>query len=365
MTGTTRTILMLVAAAVYRLIFVVVIVVLVLPSSVPTTTMALKPTTTPYVRYRARVAYHGGSFAGFQLQRAHKKESQRTVQGVLEMALQRSFGIVTTERCIKVSGASRTDTGVHARGQAVHFDAPAVLVNTTTSLSLQDVQRRLDLCLPDDLVVWDLQVAPLCSTVVVGGDDDLEKDDDEEDDNDDEEKEDSSTSQGLRPWSVVFHAKRKLYVYRISLAPVVDPLDQHHRWHVPFYRDVDVDQFNSTLQLFIGTHDFRAFAASDFVSSTTVKTIYSVNLVPENNNNNEVGKYRIEIMLKGALYRQVRNMVGAALDEARRPSKKKNQRRRQANVARLLATGAARDENPAKPAPSHGLTLEHVYFDDY
>jgi tRNA pseudouridine38-40 synthase len=322
------------------------------------TSMALEPTTSPYVRYRARVAYHGGSFAGFQLQRAHQKESQRTVQGVLEMALQHSFGMVTTtneERCIKVSGASRTDTGVHARGQAVHFDAPAVL--STSSLSLQDVQRRLDLCLPDDLVVWDLQVAPLCATVQNVGDDDL----DEEDDND-EEEEDASTSQGLRPWSVVFHAKRKLYVYRISLAPVVDPLDQHHRWHVPFYRDVNVDQFNSTLQLFIGTHDFRAFAASDFVSSTTVKTVYSVNLVPDNNNE---GKYRIEIMLKGALYRQVRNMVGAALDEARRPSKKKKQRRRQANVAKLLATGAAREENPAKPAPSHGLTLEHVYFDDF
>jgi tRNA pseudouridine38-40 synthase len=360
MTRTALTILMLAAAAaVYRLIFVVVVV-LVLQSSVTTITTALEPPT--YVRYRARVAYHGASFAGFQLQRAGKKESQRTVQGVLEMALKRSFfgNVVTTsqERCIKVSGASRTDTGVHARGQAVHFDAPAVLVNTSlsssSSSSLQDVQRRLDLCLPDDLVVWDLQVAPLCATVVVGGGDDLEEEDDNE-----EEEEEASTSQGFRPWSVVFHAKRKLYVYRISLAPVVDPLDQHQRWHVPFYRDVDVDQLNSTLQLFIGTHDFRAFAASDFAASTSVKTVYSVNLVPENNSN-----YRIEIMLKGALYRQVRNMVGAALDEARRPTKKK-QRRRQANVARLLANGAARDENPAKPAPPYGLTLEHVYFDDY
>jgi tRNA pseudouridine38-40 synthase len=268
------------------------------------------------VRYRARVAYHGASFAGFQLQ---TRKDQRSVQGVLEIALQRSFGIVTGERIIKVQGASRTDAGVHARGQVVHFDAPA----TTPSL-LQGVQRSLDHCLPDDVVVWDLQVAPISSF----------------------------------RWSVLFHSTSKLYVYRISLAQVADPLDNHQRWHVPYNRDVEIDVLNTTLKLFVGTHDFRAFAASDFESSTSVKTVYSVDLVPENDDN---ANYRIEFLLKGALYKQVRNMVGSALEEARRPGK----RRRNVNVARLLSTGAPRHDNPAKPAPPQGLTLENVYFDDF
>jgi tRNA pseudouridine38-40 synthase len=279
------------------------------------------------VRYRARLAYHGASFAGFQLQ---TRKDQRSVQGVLENSLQRSFGIVTGERIIKVHGASRTDAGVHARGQVVHFDAPA----TTPSL-LQDVQRSLDYCLPDDVVVWDLQVAPTASAATVL----------------------KNNGASFR-WSVLFHSKAKRYVYRISLAQVADPLDNHQRWHVPYNRDVDVDVLNTTLKLFVGTHDFRAFAASDFEGSTSVKTVYSVDLVPENDDN---ANYRIEVLLKGALYKQVRNMVGSALEEARRPGK----RRRNVNVARLLSTGAPRHDNPAKPAPPHGLTLEHVYFDDF
>ncbi len=71
------------------------------------------PPPPPIHRYRARVAYDGGGFLGMQYQ-----PNGRTVQGALQAAL--------AQRCnlpgVKVVAASRTDSGVHARGQAIHFD---------------------------------------------------------------------------------------------------------------------------------------------------------------------------------------------------------------------------------------------------
>jgi tRNA pseudouridine38-40 synthase len=64
------------------------------------------------IRYAAKVMYDGERFNGFQLQRDRRQPNTRTVQGELEAALQRRF-----QNRVPVLGASRTDTGVHARGQ--------------------------------------------------------------------------------------------------------------------------------------------------------------------------------------------------------------------------------------------------------
>lgn len=277
------------------------------------------------VRYRARVAYHGGSFAGFQLQ-SHKKQ-QRTVQGVLETAIQQSFGMIGN-RSIKVVGAGRTDSGVHARGQAIHFDGPSVSVST-----LSDVQNTLEGNLPSDVVVWDMQVAPSTVRKIKDG------------------------FYRTFPWNVMFESTHKIYVYRLSLGPVMDPVEQHWRWHVPFYRDVDIEELERVLQLFVGNHDFRAFASAEIVGTSSARRVYSVQLIDEGNEDN----YRIEFSLKGALYKQVRNMAGAALQQARRDGKHS----KKVDVQQLLATGAPRTDNPAQPAPPQGLTLERVYFDDF
>ena len=68
------------------------------------------------LRYKATIAYDGTQFAGFQLQL-----KQRTVQGVLEKAV-RTIAKSTTR--IVVNGSGRTDAGVHALGQVIHFDFP-------------------------------------------------------------------------------------------------------------------------------------------------------------------------------------------------------------------------------------------------
>ncbi len=87
-------------------------------------------------RYRLLLEYDGTSFFGWQVQ-----VNRRTVQGVLEKAIYRLFGCQT-----RVYAAGRTDAGVHALGQVVHFDAPAEFTPDTLT-------RALNFYLPDDVRV--------------------------------------------------------------------------------------------------------------------------------------------------------------------------------------------------------------------
>ncbi len=94
-------------------------------------------------RYKMTVEYHGGKFAGWQVQ-----PSMRTVQGQLQKCLRWILNKDTP-----VTGAGRTDTGVHALEQVAHFDADAVIPLTFAN--------RLNAALPDDICVLRIDdVAP-------------------------------------------------------------------------------------------------------------------------------------------------------------------------------------------------------------
>ncbi len=96
------------------------------------------------MRYRARVEYDGTDFAGFQLQ-----PGIRTVQGELEAALTRLNGGVR----VRVDGAGRTDTGVHALDQVIAF-------TWTGRLSEGELGRAFQASLPRDVAIRDLRKAP-------------------------------------------------------------------------------------------------------------------------------------------------------------------------------------------------------------
>jgi tRNA pseudouridine38-40 synthase len=156
----------------------------------------------------------------------------------------------------------------------------------------------------------------------------------------------------------------------------MDPLERHCRWHPDQPSTLDMDMLNATLRCYEGSNDFRAFAGAieqlerkaGGKRLDTTRIVYSVHLVAEEENDDDDdatgnANYRIDFYLKGALYKQVRNMVGTALDVCRG-------RLSQQAFAKLLSsdlnggTQANRDDNPCKPAPPEGLTLEHVYFDN-
>jgi tRNA U38,U39,U40 pseudouridine synthase TruA len=97
-------------------------------------------------RYRARVLYDGSDFRGSQIQ-----PEARSVSGALEAALAR------VQLPARVVAAGRTDTGVHARGQAVHFD---VRPRRGGYPAERDLQHSLNCVLPPDVRVMRLEQAP-------------------------------------------------------------------------------------------------------------------------------------------------------------------------------------------------------------
>ena len=273
-------------------------------------------------RYRARVAYDGSQFRGFQLQ-----PSGRTVQGCLEEVLERRL-----QQPIRVVGAGRTDAGVHARGQAIHFDA-----SIDDDNSLSSVEYSIQRLLPEDVQLWNLTAAPPPQTKLINGvvRDDLD-------------------------FNVIYDSTHKWYSYRLSVGSVMDPIERHWRWHPDqVHRWIDLPELARLLQHYVGTHDFRAFATAverteALLGGTldTVRTVRSVDVVHEGGDH-----YRIDFVLEGALYKQIRNMVGTILDVCKG-------RLSEEAFLELLQSGRSRDDNRSKPAPPEGLTLERVYFDD-
>lgn len=310
----------------------------------------------PSIRFRARVAYNGRSFQGFQLQNIN----DYTVQGELERVLNHRLVGNTTckkerkqqtqqssqprERIIRVVGCSRTDAGVHCRGQAVHFDVPVRLAGPLQQ-DRDNVCFQLNKMLPPSVCIWNIQPAPLSVTKEVPTTDG------------------TSTEVKTYPWNAMYDCNKKLYSYRLSLASVMDPIDRYNRWQPFKAHFIQPDRLRSLLKHYEGTYDFRAFATSiehlekvlNTESFNTVRTVYSATLVEEDI---RWGKYRIDFELKGALYKQVRIMVSTVLDVCTGRISEKD------FLQLLDGNDRKREDNRAVPAPPEGLTLEYVYFDD-
>lgn len=273
------------------------------------------------VRLVSRVSYDGSSFSGFQFQ-----PKGRTVQGVLEEALERRTGGQRT----RLVGAGRTDAGVHAVGQAAHFDLPEELVR---GVALRDLEHSINQLLPDDVRLWNVSYAPPPSTVVV--------------------------PHLPEPVELPFHAihssTRKRYVYRFTNAKVPSPLGRRHRAH--YYQRMDMDLMERALAAFEGRHNFASFANraqrnAGEAPRSTVREVYSARLVREGGDD-----YRVDIELSGALYKMVRNLVGTAAAVASA----------ELDLEDLAAIFAMEDRsrNPAKSAPACGLTLARVHYDAF
>ncbi len=286
------------------------------------------------IRYRSRVAYDGTGFSGFQLQ-----GEKRTIQGVIEGVLLRRFG-----RTIRVAGAGRTDAGVHARGQAIHFDL--TLEEHSQLTEDASLERAMNRMLPTDVRVWNLGLTPPPSEEFVN----------------------NQTS--VFVWNVMRKCDRKLYSYRLCLGDAMDPVLRHDRWQLDnnWVSEIDPILLAEILQEYQGTHDFVCFAGAleatarkTGIIMSTIRTVYNCNLICEDE---ERQLYRIDLYLDGALYKMVRNLVGTAIDVCRGKLER-------GTFDKLLKDpskhGFDRDNNPCKPAPPQGLTLERVFYpnDDF
>ena len=196
------------------------------------------------VRYRARLMYDGEEFSGMQLQ-----PHGRSVACRLEAALAQRAG-----RRVVVHPAGRTDTGVHARGQAFHFD---LLPSETPPPDAGALQRSLNAMLPKSIRVTAVEQAP-------------------------------ELDASGRPWHARLWAAGKLYSYRLCTGDVLDPLHRRQRHHVG-RRALDVGAMVEAARHLHGHVDCAAFANRrageplpvDLAPSLTRRTIRRVEVVDE------------------------------------------------------------------------------------
>lgn len=220
--------------------------------------------------------------------------------GVLEDALSRLFG-----EPIKITGAGRTDAGVHATGQVISLQ-------TNASFAFDRLTVALNGLLPDDCAVRE-------SCVV--------RDD----------------------FSARFSARERTYVYAIMNRRERSAMLGHSAWHVPYA--LDLSAMREASAYFLGERDFAAFctAAASREANSTLRTVSRFNVERRGQ------LIRVEISANAFLHRMVRTLVGTLVDCGRG--------RRDAHE--MPAILASRDPSAAGPvAPAHGLYLAGVRYDD-
>ncbi|WP_294831910.1 tRNA pseudouridine(38-40) synthase TruA [uncultured Lactobacillus sp.] len=248
-------------------------------------------------RYKMTVAYDGHLFHGFQYQ-----PRQRTVQGTIEAALSK----MTKGKNVVVEGSGRTDAGVHALGQVIHFDYPD-----------KEIPPERMICALNSLMPLDI-VFKKCEIV--------------------DEK-----------FHVRYSAKGKWYRYRVSLDRFVDPFKRLYTGHYPY--PVDVEKMKRAAFDLLGTHDFTSFAASGGQIKNKVRTMFYVNIQKDKQNNEIV----FDFICSGFLYNMVRILVAMLLEIGRgkRPVN---------DIPRVIM---AKDrEQVRETAQASGLFLYHVFYDD-
>ena len=244
---------------------------------------------------RLVLEYDGTNFFGWQ-----QNPGVRTVQGTLLAALRR----MTAEAGLRVQGASRTDSGVHARGQVASFD-------TASSIPPLGFERGLSSQLPDDLVVVSCEEA--------------------------------------KPGFQARHrALGKRYLYLLLNQETRSPLLHRRTWWIR--RQLDMAAMASAAADLVGPHDFSAFRAAGCTASSPCKELYRVEIGQDPALS---GVVRVEVEGNAFLKYMVRNIVGTLVQVGlgRWPTQR---------VAEVLRRG---DRSQAGPtAPARGLCLEEVYY---
>lgn len=219
---------------------------------------------------------------------------------------------------MRVVGASRTDAGVHARGQGVHFDVPG-------RPDVASLQFSLNQMLPPDIRLRSVSLAP----------------------------------PGARhAWHAIFRAQGKRYSYRFSTRRVYDPLHGGFRMHE--YRAAQGRfcelRLRQAADCFVGTRDFTAFANSapamkNGLTVSPVRTVRSIGVRREGE-----GHFRLDFDIDGALYKMIRNVTGMLLDIA-------CGEREADEIPRIFESKDRK--RVSKSAPARGLCLEEVFYDDW
>jgi tRNA pseudouridine38-40 synthase len=245
-------------------------------------------------RLKCILEYDGTAFSGYQIQ-----PNQRTVQAEIEEVLKKMHKGTT----VRIFASGRTDAGVHAVGQSIHFD-------TTLKIPVNKWKIALNSLLPEEIFI-----------------------------------------QRVQRTSSTFHArydvKSKEYRYKVSLLRDRDVFMRNYHYHYPY--QLDYIAIKEAIKYLVGTHDFTSFCSAKTEVEDRLRTIY------------EIEFFEVDDLLtfrfvgNGFLYNMVRIMVGTLLEIGqgmKRPEE-------------IVSIIEQRDRSKAgKTAPGNGLYLWKVNYDN-
>ncbi len=242
--------------------------------------------------YKIHIRYDGSRYKGWQ----RLGNSDKTVQGKVEAVLSKAL-----ETPIQITGASRTDAGVHARDQVAVFKTNEILECHTFLL-------KVNQHLPEDIEITEL----------------------------------SPCKDRFHPR---YNATGKIYVYQIWNGVKADPFERHYFTVVP--QALDIERMKAAAQVFIGSHDFTTFTTAKAKKKSMVREIKRIDIKRAD------ARVFIEIEGDGFLHNQVRRMVGVLIEIGAGS-------RQVGEIDKLIK---AKDRSKCGvTAPPQGLFLERVLF---
>jgi len=204
------------------------------------------------MNYRMLIQYDGSRYNGWQ----RLKDNDNTIQGKIENVLARLIG-----EAVEIIGASRTDGGVHAKGQVAN-------VHLRKVISSEDLQRYLNEYLPDDIEIIEVKTV-----------------------------------------SEQFHSRynsgNKTYSYTIAMKGKKEVFDRKYIYHLN--QSLNIEKMKEGANLLKGEHNFQSFCAKKMKKST-VRTIEKIDFAVKGD------ILRITYVGSGFLYHMVRIMTGTLIE---------------------------------------------------
>lgn len=244
-------------------------------------------------RYKVTISYDGTAFSGYQVQ-----PNKRTVQSVIEAVLSK----IHKGKDVRIFASGRTDAGVHAKGQVIHFDSELAIPEERWRTALNSM-------LPSDISVL-------------------------------------SVKKVNAQFHARFNATGKEYRYQLSLSRQRDPFLRNYVYHFPYA--LDMEAMNEGSKYLIGTFDFTSFCSAKTEVEDKIRTIKEIDISQEGD------LLILRFRGNGFLYNMVRILVGTLLEVG-------SGERKPEDLATIIAQ---KDRSAAgKTAPPQGLFLWKVVYE--
>ena len=228
------------------------------------------------------IEYDGKDYNGWQ-----KQPNKLNIQGEIERAIEN----ITKEK-VDLIASGRTDAGVHALGQVANF-------KTNSNIDIEKIPIAINSQVKNSIRIKSA-----------------------------EEVEENFHSR--------FNCKKKTYRYVIDNSKYGTAIYRNIVYHMPI--KLNVEEMKKAIKYFEGEHDFKAFKSSGTSSKSSVRTIYSANIITEED------KIGIDLTGNGFLYNMVRIIAGTLVDVGLRKNKSrrytKNNRKQRQNKSGENITSA-------------------------